>query len=63
MRKVRSWKLVLPLAALAAVAVIFSPDGLMGIWDRLWRSRGRFGGGTPEGASVTRQAAPEASSP
>ena len=40
--------------------VIVSPDGLMGIWDRLWRSLGRRGGGTPESASVTRQAAPEA---
>ena len=43
--------------------VIVSPDGLMGLWDRLWRSLGRRGGGTPEAASVTRQAAPEASSP
>jgi branched-chain amino acid transport system permease protein len=41
------------------VIVIVSPDGLMGIWDRLWRSLGRRGGGTPESASVTRQAAPE----
>jgi branched-chain amino acid transport system permease protein len=40
--------------------VIVSPDGLMGIWDRLWRSLGRRGGGTPDSASVTRQAAPEA---
>jgi len=45
------------------VIVIVSPDGLMGLWDRLWRSLGRPGGGTPEAASVTRQAAPEASSP
>ena len=43
------------------VIVIVSPDGLMGLWDRLWRSLGRRGGGTPETASVTRQAAPEAS--
>ncbi len=43
--------------------VIVSPDGLMGIWDRLWRSLGGRGGGTPEAASVTRQAAPEASTP
>jgi len=45
------------------VIVIVSPDGLMGIWDRLWRSLGGRGGGTPESASVTRQAAPEASIP
>ena len=32
------------------VIVIVSPDGLMGIWDRLWRSLGRRGGGTPESA-------------
>ena len=42
------------------VIVIVSPDGLMGIWDRLWRSLGRSGGGMPDAASVTRQAAPEA---
>ena len=45
------------------VIVIVSPDGLMGLWDRLWRSLGRRGGGTPDTASVTRQAAPEASTP
>jgi branched-chain amino acid transport system permease protein len=45
------------------VIVIVSPDGLMGLWDRLWRSLGRRGGGPPETASVTRQAAPEASVP
>jgi branched-chain amino acid transport system permease protein len=45
------------------VIVIVSPDGLMGIWVRLWRSLGGRGGGTPEAASVTRQAAPEASIP
>jgi len=45
------------------VIVIVSPDGLMGLWDRLWRSLGGRGGGTPAAASVTRQAAPEASPP
>ena len=45
------------------VIVIVSPDGLMGLWDRLWRSLGGRGGGTPATASVTRQAAPEASIP
>jgi branched-chain amino acid transport system permease protein len=45
------------------VIVIVSPDGLMGLWDRLWRSLGRPGGGTPEAASVTRQAAPEVIAP
>jgi branched-chain amino acid transport system permease protein len=45
------------------IIVIVSPDGLMGLWDRLWRSLGRRGGGPPETASVTRQAAPEASTP
>ena len=45
------------------VIVIVSPDGLMGVWDRLWRSLGGRGGGTPDTASVTRQAAPEVSVP
>ena len=45
------------------VIVIVSPDGLMGLWDRLWRSLGSRGGGTPAAASVTRQAAPEVSPP
>lgn len=40
--------------------VIVSPDGLMGLWDRLWRSLGRSGGGTPEVATVTQPTAPEA---
>jgi branched-chain amino acid transport system permease protein len=43
--------------------VIVSPDGLMGLWDRLWRSNGRRSGGTPEIASVTQPTAPEAISP
>ena len=30
------------------VIVIVSPDGLMGLWDRLWRSRGKGGGGLPK---------------
>jgi branched-chain amino acid transport system permease protein len=43
--------------------VIVSPDGLMGLWDRLWRTLGRRSGGTPEIASVTQPTAPEAISP
>jgi len=43
--------------------VIVSPDGLMGLWDRLWRSLGRLGGGTPEVVSVTQPTASEAVSP
>ncbi len=43
--------------------VIVSPDGLMGLWDRLWRSLGRPGGGTPEVVTVTQPTAPEAISP
>jgi branched-chain amino acid transport system permease protein len=43
--------------------VIVSPDGLMGLWDRLWRVLERSGGGTPDGAPVTPSIAPEASSP
>jgi branched-chain amino acid transport system permease protein len=43
--------------------VIVSPDGLMGLWDRLWRSLGRPGHGRPEIASVTQPTAPEAISP
>jgi branched-chain amino acid transport system permease protein len=31
--------------------VIVSPDGLMGLWDRLWRSLGRRGGGSADAAS------------
>jgi branched-chain amino acid transport system permease protein len=33
--------------------VIVSPDGLMGLWDRVWRSFGRRGGGTPEAVGGT----------
>jgi branched-chain amino acid transport system permease protein len=43
--------------------VIVSPDGLMGLWDRLWRVLERSGGGTPDGAPVAPTIAPEASSP
>lgn len=43
--------------------VIVSPDGLMGLWDRLWQSLGRRGGPTPEVASVTQPTTPEAISP
>jgi branched-chain amino acid transport system permease protein len=43
--------------------VIVSPDGLMGLWDRLWRSLGRPGAGTPEVATVTQPTAPEAIAP
>lgn len=47
--------------------VIVSPDGLMGLWDRLWRTLDRTGGGTPEVTggtpSVTQPAQPEAISP
>ena len=39
--------------------VIVSPDGLMGMWDRLWRSLGRRGGGTTEVVSVTQTVTPE----
>lgn len=43
--------------------VIVSPDGLMGMWDRLWRSFGREGGGTPDTAPAGPSPAPEASAP
>lgn len=44
--------------------VIVSPDGLMGMWDRLWRSVGRKGGGTPDNtAPAGPSPAPEASAP
>jgi branched-chain amino acid transport system permease protein len=39
--------------------VIVSPDGLMGLWDRLWRSLGRPGGGKTEVVSVTQTVTPE----
>ena len=42
--------------------VIVSPEGLMGIWDRAWRTLGR-GGGTPEVAPSTRTTAAEATTP
>ena len=32
--------------------VILSPDGLMGLWDRLWRIQARGGRGTPETVSA-----------
>ncbi len=43
--------------------VIVSPDGLLGIWDRLWRSLGRRDGGPSDVAPTASHAAPEASSP
>jgi len=43
--------------------VIVSPDGLMGLWDRLWRPLRRRGGGTPEVASVTQPTTPETIAP
>jgi branched-chain amino acid transport system permease protein len=39
--------------------VIVSPDGLMGMWDRLWSLAGR--GGPPQGVVDVQQAAPRAS--
>jgi branched-chain amino acid transport system permease protein len=42
--------------------VIVSPDGLMGLWDRLWRTLTRRDGGTPDATPAARHAAPEASS-
>ena len=44
------------------VIVIVSPDGLMGLWDRAWRTLGGRGGPAPDTASVT-QPAPGASTP
>ncbi|HXF98579.1 MAG TPA: branched-chain amino acid ABC transporter permease [Gaiellaceae bacterium] len=41
------------------VIVVVSPDGLMGLWDRLWRSLGRRGGGTTDVATVARPVTPE----
>ncbi|MGH3133904.1 MAG: branched-chain amino acid ABC transporter permease [Gaiellaceae bacterium] len=43
--------------------VILSPDGLMGLWDRLWRSLGRRSGGSPDVASVTQPTTAEATTP
>ena len=45
------------------VIVIVSPDGLMGMWERLWRSLRRRGGGTPDVAPGGRQVTPEPGSP
>lgn len=42
--------------------VIVSPEGLMGIWDRAWRTLGK-GGGTPGVAPSTRTTAAEATTP
>ena len=44
------------------VIVILSPDGLMGLWDRLWRTLGGSGGGTSDVVPAT-QVAPEAGTP
>jgi branched-chain amino acid transport system permease protein len=56
-----SFNTIIGLIFLAVVIV--SPDGLMGLWDRLWRVSGRRGGGTPELASVTQPTTPEVISP
>lgn len=45
------------------VIVLVSPDGLMGIWDRLWRTLRRGGGGRSEPAAVGASTATEAGSP
>jgi branched-chain amino acid transport system permease protein len=55
-----SFNTIIGLVFLAIVIV--SPEGLMGIWDRAWRSLGR-GGGTPDVAPSTRTTAPEATTP
>lgn len=44
------------------VIVIISPDGLMGLWDRLWRTLGRGGGGASEPIPVVAGPTPERSS-
>ncbi|HXG76335.1 MAG TPA: branched-chain amino acid ABC transporter permease [Gaiellaceae bacterium] len=52
-----SFNTIIGLIFLAIVVV--SPDGLMGLWDRLWRTLGRRSGGTPVAPRVT----PEPGSP
>ena len=41
-----SFNTIIGLVFLAIVIV--SPDGLMGLWDRLWRTHGRKGGSNPD---------------
>ncbi len=55
-----SFNTIIGLVFLAIVIV--SPDGLMGLWDRLWRTLGRTGGGSPEPIGPT-TTTPEAVSP
>jgi branched-chain amino acid transport system permease protein len=55
-----SFNTIIGLVFLAIVIV--SPDGLMGLWDRLWRTLRRRDGGTPDATPTARHAAPEASS-
>jgi branched-chain amino acid transport system permease protein len=43
--------------------VILSPDGLMGLWDRLWRTLAGGRGGTPDAVPSVRSATPETTSP
>jgi branched-chain amino acid transport system permease protein len=54
-----SFNTIIGLIFLAIVLV--SPDGLMGLWDRLWRGFGRRGDGMPDVPAVARSASPEAS--
>jgi branched-chain amino acid transport system permease protein len=44
------------------VIVLVSPDGLMGIWDRLWRITRRGGGGGPQPVAAATPTATEAGS-
>jgi branched-chain amino acid transport system permease protein len=43
--------------------VIVSPDGLMGLWDRLWRVRARGRGGTPDPVPSVQSATPGTTAP
>lgn len=56
-----SFNTIIGLIFLAIVLV--SPDGLMGLWDRLWRAFGRREGGIPDVPAVAASAPPEASDP
>ena len=56
-----SFNTIIGLVFLAIV--ILSPDGLMGLWDRLWRTLARGGGGTPDAVPSVRSATPGTTSP
>jgi branched-chain amino acid transport system permease protein len=56
-----SFNTIIGLVFLAIV--ILSPDGLMGLWDRLWRTLAGGRGGTADAVPSVRSATPGTTSP